>query len=239
MILIVLAAGRGSRIRKFTSKPKCLIEIEKKKIIQYLIENINVKFNKMIFVVGYRKKYLKKKINEILKNKKIFFVENNLYKKTNNSYSIYLTRKLIDDDVIFVNADLYINSEVNSLQNKINYKNFVFIDTNKKNLTNDDLTKVIYKKNKILELTKSSGTEKVNATSPGIYGFTKNRIHQHIEITKKKIKQKKLNEGFIEPINELIKKGLKLNTIRLNRQTFWRNVNSIKDIKKIKNFIHR
>ncbi len=134
---------------------------------------------------------------------------------------------------------MYINSEVNSLQNKINYKNFVFIDTNKKNLTNDDLTKVIYKKNKILELTKSSGTEKVNATSPGIYGFTKNRIHQHIEITKKKIKQKKLNEGFIEPINELIKKGLKLNTIRLNRQTFWRNVNSIKDIKKIKNFIHR
>ncbi len=132
MILIVLAAGRGSRIRKFTSKPKCLIEIEKKKIIQYLIENINVKFNKMIFVVGYRKKYLKKKINEIFKNKKIFFVENNLYKKTNNSYSIYLTRKLIDDDVIFVNADLYINSEVNSLQNKINYKNFVFIDTNKK-----------------------------------------------------------------------------------------------------------
>ena len=89
MQLIVLSAGRGSRLpKKFRNKPKCLVQINKKPLFfynQFFFE----KFQNKIIITGYKSKYLKK-ITEKFKFKTI---QNKKYLSTNMVYSLFLAKK--------------------------------------------------------------------------------------------------------------------------------------------------
>tara|TARA_B100001029_G_C14793413_1_gene303089 strand:- start:216 stop:428 length:213 start_codon:yes stop_codon:yes gene_type:complete len=63
MQLLILASGRGARLKKSTSKhPKCFVQIRKKKIIDYISENFS-KFDETIIATGYKSNLIKKKIS--------------------------------------------------------------------------------------------------------------------------------------------------------------------------------
>ena len=73
MILIVLAAGRGSRLKNKTDNlPKCLVKIKGKPIINYMEKFIN-KFKKTFIVCGYKRNQL---LRNFKKNRKIDFIYN-------------------------------------------------------------------------------------------------------------------------------------------------------------------
>lgn len=56
MQLVILAAGKGSRIRNLTSNNKCLLSIHGRPLLYYNIELAkNIQANKIIVVVGYQK----------------------------------------------------------------------------------------------------------------------------------------------------------------------------------------
>ena len=61
---IVLTAGIGSRINKYTRLiPKSMIKINQKYIFEYILENLHkAKIKEVIFVVGYKSNLLKPKI---------------------------------------------------------------------------------------------------------------------------------------------------------------------------------
>ena len=68
MQLIVLASGRGSRLKKLTKKiPKCLIKVRSKSIIDYISRNFK-KFDQTIILTGYKSELINKKFPEIKKN---------------------------------------------------------------------------------------------------------------------------------------------------------------------------
>ena len=72
MQLIILASGRGSRLKKLTAKiPKCLVKIRSKHIIDYISENFK-KFNQTIILTGYKSNLINNKFPKIkkIKNKK-------------------------------------------------------------------------------------------------------------------------------------------------------------------------
>ena len=93
MILVILAAGRGSRLKKKTyDVPKCMVKVKNKSIIEYNIKFIK-KFKKVIIITGY-KSYLIK--NKFKKFKNIEFINNYKYGKTNMVYSFFCASKLID-----------------------------------------------------------------------------------------------------------------------------------------------
>jgi choline kinase len=97
MQLIYLAAGRGKRLgQKYSSKPKCFVKLNNKKIIDYN-KNFFSKFNKVILITGYKSEEIEKKFQ---KNKKIFIIYNKDYMKTNMVYSMFLARDYIKEDVV-------------------------------------------------------------------------------------------------------------------------------------------
>jgi histidinol-phosphate/aromatic aminotransferase/cobyric acid decarboxylase-like protein/GTP:adenosylcobinamide-phosphate guanylyltransferase len=106
---LILAAGTGSRLGKYTKEnTKCMLEINGKTLITQALDRLNsVGIKKLILVVGYKKENLIQYVGDKYKNITIEYVENPIYDKTNNIYSLYLAQdKLAQDDTILLESDL-------------------------------------------------------------------------------------------------------------------------------------
>lgn len=106
MQLIVLAAGKGTRLpKKFRKNPKCLVKINKKPLIYYN-ESFFKRFKKKIIISGYKSKNLEKS----LKQMNFQFINNKDYRSTNMVYSLSLAKKHIKQDVVVVYGDIIFDS---------------------------------------------------------------------------------------------------------------------------------
>lgn len=120
MQALMLAAGMGKRLGRYTKDAtKCMVPVNGKTLIEYAIEALvrnNIK--KMIIVVGYKSQvlidFINSKFNESnLKGMKIEFIDNTVYDKTNNIYSLYMAKdKLCEDDTILLESDLIFKPEI-------------------------------------------------------------------------------------------------------------------------------
>lgn len=117
MQAIMLAAGKGSRLGKYTkNNTKCMLEVNGKTLLERAINALlNANINKLVMVIGYKmdnlKKYIKEKGLDKLIN--IEFVENNDYDITNNIYSLYMAKDyLVKDDTILLESDLIYDESI-------------------------------------------------------------------------------------------------------------------------------
>jgi len=109
MQALILAAGTGSRLGKYTKdNTKCMLEVNGTTLITQALEKINnTGISKLILVVGYKKDNLIKHVGYKYKNIDIEYIENPIYDKTNNIYSLYLAKeKLAEDDTLLIESDL-------------------------------------------------------------------------------------------------------------------------------------
>jgi len=120
MQALMLAAGMGKRLGRYTKNAtKCMVPVNGKTLIEYAIEAL-VKngIKKMVIVVGYKadvlidfihSKFNKKNLNGM----EIQFIENKVYDRTNNIYSLYMAREeLCKDDTILLESDLIFKPEI-------------------------------------------------------------------------------------------------------------------------------
>jgi histidinol-phosphate/aromatic aminotransferase/cobyric acid decarboxylase-like protein/GTP:adenosylcobinamide-phosphate guanylyltransferase len=115
MQALILAAGTGSRLGKYTKEnTKCMLEVNGKTLIQQALEKLNnVGITKLVLVVGYQKENLIEHIGNQYKSIKVEYVENPIYDKTNNIYSLFLARnQLAQDDTILLESDLLFEEEI-------------------------------------------------------------------------------------------------------------------------------
>lgn len=111
MQAIMLAAGKGSRLGKYTkNNTKCMLEVHGKTLLERAIDALLLAGIKdFIIVLGYKGENVKKYIREKGLDKKIniIYVDNDVYDTTNNIYSLYLAKDyLIKDDTILLESDL-------------------------------------------------------------------------------------------------------------------------------------
>lgn len=129
MQALMLAAGMGKRLGRYTQNgTKCMVKVNGKALIEYAIEAlVNVGIKKFTLVIGYRgdvlKQYISDKFDEEkLNGMKIEYIENTVYDKTNNIYSLYLAKDvLISDDTILLESDLIFDKKI--LSDLINNEN--------------------------------------------------------------------------------------------------------------------
>lgn len=128
MQALILAAGMGKRLGRYTKDAtKCMVPVNGKTLIEYAIESlVDNGIKKLIIVVGYKSQvlidFISSKFNEKnLNGMKIEYIENKVYNKTNNIYSLYLAcNELVKDDTILLESDLIFKKEIISelLKNK-------------------------------------------------------------------------------------------------------------------------
>ena len=106
MKVLLLAAGRGTRISRYLNgNPKCTVDIGGEKLIQYTIKMLNKKgITDIALVLGYRSDIIK----ETLKDFNVKYYYNPFFDVTNSIASAWFARDFLDDDVIIMNADVYL-----------------------------------------------------------------------------------------------------------------------------------
>lgn len=110
MQAIILAAGMGRRLGELTkNNTKCMVEVNGVTLIDRMLNQLSrLPLNRVVIVVGYEGKKLVDYIGDRYDDKmKIEYVENPIYDKTNNIYSLALAKdKLQEDDTLLIESDL-------------------------------------------------------------------------------------------------------------------------------------
>src|SRR5688500_5506742 len=105
MKAIILAAGRSTRLYPLTRfTPKCLLDVDNKTILDYLIEGMTTHgVTEIVIVVGCHKAKIIKFIKKFYPQVKVKYILNPRYRKTNAIYSLWLARKefLNEKSVLF------------------------------------------------------------------------------------------------------------------------------------------
>ncbi|MDR1500762.1 MAG: aminotransferase class I/II-fold pyridoxal phosphate-dependent enzyme [Tannerellaceae bacterium] len=109
MQAIILAAGMGKRLGEFTRhNTKCMIKVHSRTLIERMLTQLTrLGMERIIIVVGYMAGNVRSLVGESFNGTPITYVENSIYDKTNNIYSLYLARHfLVEDDTILLESDL-------------------------------------------------------------------------------------------------------------------------------------
>ena len=97
--IVILAAGIGKRLLPYTTDiPKCLVEVNNKAIIENILDsllNYKEKVEAVHIVLGYKKEEIIERLKGKYKELKINYIENDIYRETNNIYSLWLSGKYI------------------------------------------------------------------------------------------------------------------------------------------------
>jgi len=115
MQALILAAGTGSRLGKYSKdNTKCMLEINGKPLIDYVLEILySVGIVKLTMVVGYKKENLIRHVGAQYKDIEIDYIENPIYDKTNNIYSLWLAKeKLAEDNTVLLESDLMFEEKI-------------------------------------------------------------------------------------------------------------------------------
>lgn len=102
--VIISAAGMGSRLG--LNIPKCLVEIEGRKLIDYQLDLLR-DIPEIRIVVGFMEEAVIEHVTRIRKD--VIFVRNPDYQKTTNSYSLYLASRDLKEPFISLDGDVLID----------------------------------------------------------------------------------------------------------------------------------
>ncbi len=107
MKAVILASGAGKRLRPLTdSIPKPLIRVGNKTLLDYQLESlVRHGIEGIIITTGPFKENLEEHVRSNYRFK-VWFVNNPRYETTNYIYSLWLTKNLIDSDVLLLHGDL-------------------------------------------------------------------------------------------------------------------------------------
>ncbi|MGI6329249.1 MAG: aminotransferase class I/II-fold pyridoxal phosphate-dependent enzyme [Bacilli bacterium] len=115
MQAIILAAGKGSRLNKYTKEnTKCLLKVNGETLLERMIRALKkAGIKKLIMVVGYKKENVKKYVQEKIKDIEVVFIDNDDYEITNNIYSLYLAKEYLKSkDTILLESDLIFEEDI-------------------------------------------------------------------------------------------------------------------------------
>ncbi len=115
MQAVILAAGMGKRLKGLTrSNTKCMVKVNGVSLIDRMLHQLEKKFlSRIVIVVGYMAEELISYISTLGIKTPIEYIENPVYYKTNNIYSLALAKKhLCSDDTLLFESDLIFEDEV-------------------------------------------------------------------------------------------------------------------------------
>ena len=106
MKTIIIAAGMGSRLNPLTKdKPKCMLEFNGKKLLDYQIEALrDAGVGKIVLIKGYKK--------EMINYPGLTYYINDGYRNNNILHSLFHAEKEMDDEFVAAYSDILYGKNV-------------------------------------------------------------------------------------------------------------------------------
>lgn len=115
MQAVILAAGMGKRLKDLTkNNTKCMVKVNGVTLIERMLKQLDrLDLSSIIIVIGYKGKELMDYISTLNTKTPLIYVNNDIYYKTNNIYSLYLARNyLLKEDTLLLESDLIFDDSV-------------------------------------------------------------------------------------------------------------------------------
>lgn len=225
MRAIILAAGIGKRIRRFTKSPKCLIRIKNTPLVVRCIRLLNnAGIKDVVVVAGYKSGEIIKALRRYRLKAEVII--NNDFQR-GSILSLWAARNILKGEVLLMDADLYF--EAGLIKKIVNSRkdNFFLIDT--ASGKDKEAVRVGFKKNRAVALDR--GLDR-NYTVVGEWaGFLRLSPAGANEL--RRITERKVSLGGIEAGYEFIIPGLFKKLVvsyELIDGLKWTEIDSCKDV---------
>tara|TARA_B100000780_G_C21106875_1_gene447046 strand:- start:1402 stop:2151 length:750 start_codon:yes stop_codon:yes gene_type:complete len=241
---IILAAGRGSRLKKTTENiPKGLVKINKDtSILEYQIKILEqYKNKKIIIVVGYKSDKIIKKF----RGKNIIFIKNKIWNKSNMLYSLVCAEKyLMEKDSVILYSDIVYSKSI--IDKIMTYKNQLSVayDPNwlklwKKRFKDPKVDAETFKINNLQEIIEIGKKVKNLKDVQGQYmGIIKIKVSMWKKI-KKNFNLYDLKKMHVTHcLSQIINRNLaKIKAVKNTKK--WFEIDNNKDLKIAKNYLNK
>lgn len=233
---VILCAGQGKRLAPLTkSRPKCLLPVGNKTILEHILDNLeDANIAEVILVTGFKSQLVENLVNG-KKNGRIRFVLNEKFSSTNTAYSLNLALKTMDSDFILINGDVFFDKGI--LMELIDHpeKNCVVVDP--RVALNEEEVKVIADDNKVKRIDKGLRPEDCLGEAIGINKLS-GEIIQSLKEVFDELDVKKEHHHFFEiGIDRLIPRPV-LFGVQLTERA-WIEIDTIEDYRSANNEIYR
>ncbi len=230
MKVLLLAAGRGTRISRYLSgNPKCTVNIGDEKLIQYTIKMLNKKgITDIAMVLGYRADVIK----EALKEYNIKFYYNPFFDVTNSIASAWFAKDFIcNDDILIMNADVFLEEDLIDYILTKKDSPIMYADGSRKEEAD---YKFKYKDGILLKYGKELENDDISGEYIGIGQFSKEFISEFNVKLEEMINNQQHSVWWENVIYELSKnRPIKVEDIA---GKFWAEVDYIEDYERILKF---
>ncbi len=218
---VVLAAGEGQRLRPFTAtKPKVMIKVANKPILEYVVEALrNVGILDIIMVVGYKKERIIDYFGDGTKfGVKISYAIQE--QQLGTAHALKQAKELVNETFLVLPGDNIIDS--NTVKFALEPWTLVYKRV-------DEVSKygaVVLENGKVKEIIEKPSEKVSNLANTGIYSFTEDIFNELDDET-----------SLVSVINKLVAKGFEINAVET--QGTWMDIVYPWDILKVNDLAMR
>lgn len=228
---IILAAGRSSRLYPITlEKPKCLLELGGKPIIQWQIETLRkIGISDIVVVVGYKKEVIMDQVGD-----EVRYRTYEDFSKTNNLHTLHHVRDELDQDCLIlfsdILADLPVLEKVSKTQN-----NFTLLVNTRQ--VRDDTIRIVKQGGGISRVGSHLSVEESDGNFLGICKLSK-KGGGMLSTQMKKMVHGHHSDYFTLAIDQLAIKDIPIFAVELGNYT-WIEVDTENDLLRAREQFHR
>lgn len=172
MIGVILAAGMAKRLRPLTDeKPKCLLEVGGKTLLQRTVDAmISAGIKEFVVVTGYRENMIREFLTARYPQYTINFIDNPDYEHNNNIFSLWLAmQQLHGSEVLLMDSDILCDPEA---VRRVARKTNPALAMQQHELGEEEMKIVVDADNRITEISKTCRVDDAVGESVGIEKMT-------------------------------------------------------------------
>ena len=194
MIGVILAAGMAKRLRPLTDeKPKCLLEVGGKTLLQRTVDAmISAGIKEFVVVTGYRENMIREFLTARYSQYTINFIDNPDYEHNNNIFSLWLAmEKLHGTEVLLMDSDILCDPEA---VRRVARKTVPALAMQQHELGEEEMKIVVDADGRITEISKTCSPKDAIGESVGIEKMTE----EYTEAIYQELRMMILDEGLID-----------------------------------------
>ena len=194
MIGVILAAGMAKRLRPLTdTKPKCLLEVGGKTLLQRTVDAmLSANIREFVVVTGYRAEMIRDFLASHYQDLSIRFIDNPDYAHNNNIFSLWLAmEQLHGQEVLLMDSDILCDPEA---VRRVAAQECSALAMQRHELGEEEMKIVVDGEGRITEISKTCRVEDAVGESVGIEKITSS----YGEALYQELRGMVLDEGLID-----------------------------------------